>query len=324
MGIFFKIKHNLRGQPKKKPDDGAAGDSVSNPPPPPTTVDIYPWTRAYKMVQEREGELMADYWKHFQGDAAAGADLSSRHSVETILNKLLEGRKREQWSFSILGKNVKIREQVERLAKFILWSDPIVQKAVSSQPYAALAWSGVSLLLPLLTSSTTQNEAMLEGFNSIVDRQMYWQICEQTYLQSEHRQHQRLIYHLAKLYSYMIEYQARALCHLSRSQLSRSLRVVSGSNDWDAKMGEIEKINENCRSCIGPLHTEEIRKNIDIQLQEMRKSRVIQEGILQTMKDNRQDGKEAQLLQDLASAAMITGGTRTSTQRESPGPESGF
>jgi hypothetical protein len=34
-------------------------------------------------------------------------------------------------------------------AQFLLWSGPIVKDALSAQPYAALAWSGVSLLLPV-------------------------------------------------------------------------------------------------------------------------------------------------------------------------------
>jgi len=74
-------------------------------------------------------------------------DLDTPPSVESIVKTLLEDREKKAWRVSILGKDIKIRKQAERLAKFLLWSDPIVQKALSAQPYAALAWSGVSLLL---------------------------------------------------------------------------------------------------------------------------------------------------------------------------------
>ena len=47
------------------------------------------------------------------------------------------------------GKPVKVREQGERILKFILWSKDLVSAATSTQPYAALAWSGVSILLPV-------------------------------------------------------------------------------------------------------------------------------------------------------------------------------
>jgi ankyrin repeat domain-containing protein 50 len=95
---------------------------------------------------------MADYGKHLaslRGDAAASADLSTPRSVESIVNKLLEDREKKRWRVSLLGKDIKVRKQVEVLTKFLLWSDPIVKAAVSAQPYAALAWSGVSLLLPV-------------------------------------------------------------------------------------------------------------------------------------------------------------------------------
>lgn len=97
---------------------------------------------------------MADYRKHLgslQDDAAAGADLSTRRSVESIVNALLEDREKRQWRVSLLGNDVKIREQAEKLTKFLLWTDPIVKSAVSAQPHAALAWSGVSLVLPVGT-----------------------------------------------------------------------------------------------------------------------------------------------------------------------------
>lgn len=111
-----------------------------------------PWTRAYEMFQDREPELAADYKRHLaslQADTACSADLSSPKSVESIVKRLLEDRGKKEWQVSLLGKDIKIREQVERLAKVVLWSDEIVKSALSAQPYAALAWSGVSILIPV-------------------------------------------------------------------------------------------------------------------------------------------------------------------------------
>ncbi|KAJ6078055.1 uncharacterized protein N7446_000991 [Penicillium canescens] len=76
------------------------------------------WLRAYTVLQEQQPELMKAYNTHLA---------SLQHDQEHgsgILN--------------------------ERSVKFVLWFDPIVKNAVSTQPYAALAWSGASLLLPAL------------------------------------------------------------------------------------------------------------------------------------------------------------------------------
>ncbi|KAF7547245.1 hypothetical protein G7Z17_g7857 [Cylindrodendrum hubeiense] len=299
--------------PLASPADGPSAQLTSSELVSSPSHDIEPWSRAYEIFQKREPELTADYEKHLapsqQGDAAASADLSTPESVESIVKRLLEDRENKQWRVSLLGKDIKIREQTERLAKFLLWSDPIVKHAVSSQPYAALAWSGVSLLLPLITSGTTQNEAMLKGFNSIGDIQMYWQICEETYLQSEHRQHyQRLIEPLAKLYSYIIEYQARVICHLSKAQLSRAWENAEGSNDWAGKIREIDELRKDCSGCIVHLNEGEVREHWKCQLQEMQESRTILDEIRRIHEEggrqiqrNYQDQKERALLQDLAS-----------------------
>jgi hypothetical protein len=107
---------------------------------------------AYRIFREREPELTADYAKHLaslQGDTAVNIDLSVPRLVQSIVTRLLENREKKQWRVSLLGKDIKIREQAKKLAKFLLWSDPIVKDALSGQPYAALAWSGVSVLLPV-------------------------------------------------------------------------------------------------------------------------------------------------------------------------------
>ncbi|KAL4755652.1 ankyrin repeat-containing domain protein, partial [Aspergillus foveolatus] len=274
--------------------------------------DFEPWTQAFKMLQIREPELMGDYKKHLasvQGVAANHEDLSTSRSVESVVKQLLNDREKKQWQVSLLGKEVKVREQAEKLVKFLLWSDPIVKDALSAQPYAALAWCGVSLLLPLLISGTTKIEAMLRGFNSISDVQIYWEICEKTYLRSPHRQeYQDLMQPLVKLYAEIIEYQARAICHLSKAQLSRAWRNVTGWNDWDGKAADINNLSKRCSSYIPPLEAEEIRQKRDSQLQQMQDSRAILDEIRMILETGRkqsqtnyEDQKERNLLQVLAS-----------------------
>ncbi|KAB5513489.1 hypothetical protein GE09DRAFT_980623, partial [Coniochaeta sp. 2T2.1] len=261
--------------PGPQPAPPTASNAASS-----SSHDVDPWGTAYKIFQEREPDLTADYAKHLasvQGDPAASTDLSVPRSVESIVTQLLEDREKKQWRVSLLGRDIKIREQAEKLAKFLLWSDSIVKDALSAQPYAQLAWSGVSLLLP-------------------------------TYLQSEHRQHyQRLVEPLAKLYSYIIEYQARVICHLSRAQLSRAWQSVAGWKDWD-RAAEIDKLSKDCSGCIIHLNEGEIRERWNSQLQKIQQSGAILGEIRRILEEDRgqtqridEDQKERALLQDLAS-----------------------
>src|SRR6266566_1223909 len=139
-----------------QPLNPASSPAPASPPPTASDTrtgdDTDPWTSAYEIVQEREPDLMTDYKKHLasvHGGDAPDADLSTPRSVESIVKKFLDDREAKQWRVSLLDSDIKIREQAERLVKFLLWSDPIVKTAVTAQPYAALAWSGVSLLLPV-------------------------------------------------------------------------------------------------------------------------------------------------------------------------------
>lgn len=150
---------------------------------------------------------------------------------------------------------------------------------------------------------------MLKGFNSISDLQVYWRISEKTYLQSSHGQDYRdLVEPLAKLYSHIVEYQARVICHLSSAQLSRAWQDLTVENDWDSSANEVNTLSKICSDCIPPLREQELRQFRDKQLQEIKESQNILSEIRRILEE---DGKQSQrlyedqternLLRDLAS-----------------------
>ena len=111
------------------------------------------WSKAYLVFAEKNPDLAKDYRRHIAGDDDNATDLSPPPSIEALEKKtteLIDARAARQWNISISGKNsINVRSQVEKLAKFLTWSNGIVKDALSSQPHAALAWSGVSLLIPV-------------------------------------------------------------------------------------------------------------------------------------------------------------------------------
>ena len=118
--------------------------------------------------------------------------------------------------------------------------------------------------MQLLTTGAAQNEAMLKGFNTISDIQLYWKICEDTYLRSSQRgEYKALIGPLTKLYSFIIEYQARVICHLSSAQLSRAWQKVAGWNDWNGKAGDIDDSSKRCSNNIPALQQTAVQKQRD-------------------------------------------------------------
>lgn len=148
------------------------------------------WVAAYKSLFDREPDLVADYERYVgarpqgQDNASRAFALSSPDLVKGSVKALQENRENKQWKVSIRGKDHKVRDHLEKLVKLLTISDSVIRQAVSAQPYAALAWSAVSVFLPLLTSSFATDAAMVKGFAVIADLQLYWKNCQDVFLQS--------------------------------------------------------------------------------------------------------------------------------------------
>ncbi|KAJ5549391.1 hypothetical protein N7513_006625 [Penicillium frequentans] len=268
------------------------------------------WSEAFVMFEKRDTdqELITAYTNYLvssQGEGTSTSiDFSNPESVEGVVRRLLVDREQKQWKFHFRSHNISVREQFEKLGRLLLWSDSLVQTAVSTQPLAALAWSGVSLILPLVLSSTTEKEDMAQGLGDIGELQIFWQIFETEYLESDRRQHyENLIHPLAKLYSYVIEYQAQVIFHLTSPQHSRAWQDVQGSNAWTDMIERISKYDESCRNLLQITTKSKIQDNRDQILQETRKSRAIQEKTLQHLEESQKDHREQELLHVLAKAA---------------------
>jgi hypothetical protein len=95
---------------------------------------------------------MADYKKHLGsmgGNGSIDVDFTAPRSVESVVKNIQDEQKKKQWQVAIQGKHMTIREPTEKLIKFVIWVAPKIQSAVSGFPYAALAWGGVCLVLPV-------------------------------------------------------------------------------------------------------------------------------------------------------------------------------
>ncbi len=128
----------------------------------------------------------------------------------------------------------------------------------------------------------------------------------QDLVEPSHRQtYQDLVEPLAELYSHILDYQARCICHLSRARLSRAWDNATNQNDWAGRITKIDEMGKNCSSLILPLRETELREQWNRQLQvldEIRDiSRILADGERQTQQ-YRCDEKEKDLLRDLASS----------------------
>lgn len=160
----------------------------------------------------------------------------------------------------------------------------------------------VLISIELLSSGAEQHEAMITGFASISDVQLYWASCEETFLCLQDH-YKDLEKPLSQLYALVIEYQASAICHLSQKQLSRAWEKATGAMDWKAKETKIKATSEQCKSFIGLGQQKEIRDHNAKQLSLMESSYTVQRQILQTLQEDRQEDLEMQVQHHLIAAA---------------------
>ncbi|CEJ93244.1 hypothetical protein VHEMI08849 [[Torrubiella] hemipterigena] len=223
-----------------------------------------------------------------------------------MLQHLQEERKTKQWKFTIRSKDHKIKDQLEKLVKFMSLADGIIKQAVSAQPYAALAWSAVSIFLPLIASSFKKHIAMMKGFITITDLQFYWKNCEDAYLNSPPH-YKKLIEPLSSLNSFMLEYQMWAICHLSKKQLTRGWEKISsqdsGQDSWKIKETELVEMSNRCKEHSIPLQRGEIQEQFDLEMEKLDRIGDIGANIVDTIRSAQQSKDEQEFFQALKMAA---------------------
>ncbi|KAK2052645.1 hypothetical protein LY76DRAFT_555348 [Colletotrichum caudatum] len=263
------------------------------------------WAQGFVLFQKRARDLAVDFRNNLlktgNVDADADPSVSDLHLwAQPAAARLLKERESKQWSVSLFDHDIKLRDQAEKLAKLLIWSDGIVKAAVSTQPCAALAWSAVSIFLPLLTTSTKQHDALLSGFTSIIHVQLYWKLWEDDRPKNVHED---ILASLADLYSHILEYQARAICHLASPQHTRAWQQVAGWNDWAKTAKNIDDLSDRCKQLISQRQKQATHRLWEQQLKEIEQSRAYLKDISQALQDsntqrqkNLDDEKERPLL----------------------------
>ena len=193
----------------------------------------------------------------------------------------------------------------EKIIKTIMWSSTFVGAAVSTQPYAALAWAGVSIILPLILNHSKESCAMVEGLETITKSMQLFRIREVLYLHDAKSPSQPDFESaVVELYSIIFEYEARVITHLSNSTIKRGLSGTFGLSDWNTMITKVHAANQRCEAFASLFDRSREAK----QLASIEATNAIQEKILisfqsfqEELQRNRQDDQEMRLLQTLTS-----------------------
>ncbi|MCJ1260613.1 hypothetical protein MMC22_000475 [Lobaria immixta] len=298
--------------PSSKPDtstkvlhDGQANGDSSR------SQDL--WARAYEALTNRDPDLVAAYANHFAPANYSSTTPPQRtlspELIENVIKKSLQDNKAKKLVVRLGNESIKLQEQGEKIIKFILWSNDFISAAVNAQPFAALAWSGVSVLFCLLLNSSKQTEAMLTGLNFVTDILRLYKIREEIYRHSvEKPDHSDFGNAIVELYTDILEYQARLIHHLSLSSFKRGIQNTFECHDWSGMLNKVHNSDARCTGYMALFDKEKEHRFYMEQSSQIEQSVDVQKLILElfeasqhTTQQHRQDENEAKLLRTLAS-----------------------
>jgi hypothetical protein len=116
------------------------------------------WNDAYDELRGQEGNLMKDYEATLCSDLAtmvgstvilSGSKVERKAQMITLLSRKVAEVKKNTWKLRFGDHDVQLKDLAQPVVDIIQWTDEHISGALSANPYASIAWAGVSLLLPV-------------------------------------------------------------------------------------------------------------------------------------------------------------------------------
>ncbi|KAM3540447.1 hypothetical protein ARSEF1564_006632 [Beauveria bassiana] len=191
------------------------------------------WADAYKMLRERDKDLVDEFEKALGSSSdSVGESLSNPESVTKLVERLRKEHDGKKLTFRYGGEERRYRDQFNKIVKLAIFADSLNKQALATQPHAALAWTGTSILLPLLSSALTKEAALVKGLAAVGHVQLYWKSCEDTYLKpSTASNFENILRQLPTVYSHILEYHFHAICYLAKDRKRRVLQSTVSTFD---------------------------------------------------------------------------------------------
>lgn len=113
------------------------------------------WNVAWKKLREEDKALTVEYEVKLQGSVVAGlsetigSKSNIRDRMSAILGMKMEEVNRNATKLALGNSEVKIKDAGEIVLNIVSSANSYITQAVSANPYASIAWAGVSFLLPV-------------------------------------------------------------------------------------------------------------------------------------------------------------------------------
>ncbi|KAF6798278.1 vegetative incompatibility protein het-e-1 [Colletotrichum sojae] len=170
-----------------------------------------------------------------------------RAQLEAITDRGLRRAAETRTKYTIFGHEFVLKDQVAQATKFFQAMSALISEAAKASPEAGIAWSGVSILLPLLKNPSTAEEANRDGLSYVTSRLRYYielehllwpeNLCESG-LKVEFESH------IVDLYQHILEFQIKSVLRFFRRWLSNTGRDMIRHDDWKGMLSKIKDLEQ--------------------------------------------------------------------------------
>ncbi|KAJ4859827.1 hypothetical protein T069G_04815 [Trichoderma breve] len=228
-------------------------------------ADRDPWIEAYEKLRndEKEGKLVNAYEKILTNRATA--TISGTRYVDDVqadapnqFEGLAEADRVDMMK-ATLSPVLEKAKQEKTWKNVALYADTLIANvgkgvgdALQAHPPAAMAWSGICLLLPIIVKPIKEEEKMTEGLEYVMNRMDWYIPLTKVVLQREWPDNVALQQHrsslrdnVVTLFTSLLKFEMECACRAySTHPVVRVLGDIVSLSGWEGKLEDIKKYGE--------------------------------------------------------------------------------
>jgi hypothetical protein len=225
------------------------------------------WDLAYEKLRQDEPDLMTQYEADLKQNYNIDLNATREHQMHALLMTKMEEVERNTWKLKFSDYEVPVRDLAAPVLGVISMANEHIGNATDGNPYASLAWSGVSLLLQvggpflyqlifsliliqLLLNPSEQAISLAQGISyiaSLISQSRLWEELYRRRYEATSGPQTAFVAHieyktaLADLYQSILKYQVTAYNYYSQNSAFRLGLDAIKWNDWESLLNEIRE-----------------------------------------------------------------------------------
>ncbi|KAK3947126.1 hypothetical protein QBC32DRAFT_319199, partial [Pseudoneurospora amorphoporcata] len=218
------------------------------------------WDRAYDALRSSndpsKSALVAEYERKVFHELKSNVSVLDR-AIEDALKRAGE-------------RSSGTRSFIDKAGNLTLTLQNFIGEAVKASPKASLVWTGVCLVLPLLTQPVIADEAQRNGFSYVTSRISFWTTLERQ-LANVGNWTETVQEEFVTLYQYLLEFQVRTVLRYHQGGLERFVQDLS-SNVWEQLVATIKDQEALLRQDLQHYHNTNVAFTSEVLKQSSNKS----------------------------------------------------